>query len=79
MLLFSAVVALLPLSVLASPLPPVPANSKAVADYATISKVLNDVIGVCNELTAKTKAFNGEAIDAVPIVSSVLPVPADTI
>jgi hypothetical protein len=69
MLFFSAVVSLLPLGALASPIVNNPANTKAVADYATISKVLNDVITQCGDLVAKTKVFNGEVIDAVPIVS----------
>jgi hypothetical protein len=57
------------LTVLASPISTTPTKTKAVADYATISKVLNDVSASCNDLTAKTKGFNGEVLDAVPIVS----------
>jgi hypothetical protein len=69
MFFFGAVVSLLPLVALASPIVNNPANTKAAADYATISKVLNDVITQCGDLSAKAKAFNGDAIDAVPIVS----------
>jgi hypothetical protein len=69
MLFLSAVVSLLPLAVLASPIDNKPTNTKAVADYATISKVLNDVITQCNSLVASAAKFNGEPIDAVPIVS----------
>jgi len=70
MLFLSAVVSLLPFMALASPIVNNQANTKAVADYATISKVLNDIIAQCNSLTAATGKFTGEAIDAVPIVST---------
>lgn len=69
MLFLSTLVSLLPLSTLASPIASQPANVKAVADYATVSKVLNDIITQCNKLVATAGKFNGEAIDAVPIVS----------
>jgi hypothetical protein len=68
MLFFSAVVSLLPLAALASPIENKPTNTKAAADYATISKVLNDIIKQCNSLVASAAKFNGEPIDAVPIV-----------
>jgi len=70
MLFFSAVVSLLPLMALASPIVNDQANTKAVADYATISKVLNDIIAQCNSLTASASKFNGDAIDAVPILDA---------
>jgi hypothetical protein len=70
MLFLSAVVSLLPLAALASPIVNNQANTKAVADYATISKVLNDIIAQCGSLVATAQKFNGEAIDAVPIVST---------
>ncbi|KAF2434003.1 hypothetical protein EJ08DRAFT_676381 [Tothia fuscella] len=68
MLFLAALVSLLPLTTLASPIVNKPANTKAVADYATISKILNDIITQCNKLVATAGKFNGEPIDAVPIL-----------
>lgn len=77
MLFLSALVSLLPLTALASPIVTQPANVQAVTDYATISKVLNDIITQCKKLVATAGKFNGEAIDAVPIVSTIYLLPDD--
>lgn len=69
MLFLTALVSLLPLTALASPIVNKPANTRAVADYATVSKVLNDIITQCNKLVTTAGKFNGDPIDAVPIVS----------
>lgn len=69
MLFLSALVSLLPLTALATPIATQPANVKAVADYPTISKVLNDIITQCKKLVATSARFTGDAVDAVPIVS----------
>lgn len=71
MLFLSAIVSLLPLTALATPIFTQPAKVKAVADYPTISKVLNDIIAQCKKLVATSGKFKGEAIDAIPIVSPI--------
>ncbi|KAE9973599.1 hypothetical protein Vi05172_g12627 [Venturia inaequalis] len=68
MLFLSALVSLLPLTALATPIATQPANVKAVADYPTISKVLNDIITQCKKLVATSARFTGDAVDAVPIL-----------
>ncbi|QDS77990.1 hypothetical protein FKW77_002171 [Venturia effusa] len=68
MLFLSALVSLLPLAAFASPIVTQPFNSKAVADYATVSKVLNDIITQCKKLAATGGKFYGDPIDAVPIL-----------
>jgi hypothetical protein len=57
-------------STLASPyvLPRDASQLQKRADPTTVAEVLNKVSGYINDLTKKTKAFDGDAINAVPIL-----------